>query len=121
MELETKLVIAFVAIFTAVILGIIGFFTFFSIMTPGNGQHTGYVTAVETYGIFWKTSRVYIKTDTQSSQEDMYCIQDVKLLGELKQIQKSNKKVTLEFNSPFIMPNWKCGGETSVITGINND
>ncbi len=32
------------------------------------GEHTGYVTAVEQEGLIWKTWRAYIKTDPQSSQ-----------------------------------------------------
>lgn len=36
---------------------------------PGSGQHVGYVTAVSTD---WDCVRVYIKTDTASTQEDIY-------------------------------------------------
>lgn len=118
MELPEKLAIGFVGLLGLGILGLIVFGIFFNIMTPGSGQHTGYVTATETYGIIWKTSRAYIKTDTQSSQEDKYCVEDPSVLEKLKIAQESKEKVTILYDSPLIMPNWKCGNEDSVIIGI---
>ena len=43
-------------------------------VTTTDGEHTGFVTAVEKNGAFWKTGRVYIKSDLSSSQEDIYCV-----------------------------------------------
>jgi len=118
METEEKLMIGtFITIMTGVIAFVI-FSIFFSLMTPGQGQHTGYITAVETYGIIWDTTRAYVKTDTQSSQEDMYCVQDEEVINQLKKVQESKEKVTIEFKSPLIIPNWKCGDESSVIINI---
>jgi hypothetical protein len=111
--------IGIVIIFPMVIIGLFVFGTFFSFMTPGSGQHTGYITATEKYGVIWKTGRAYVKTDTQSSQEDTYCVQDDSIFVALEKAQESKEKVTIKFASPLIMPNWKCGGESSVIVGIN--
>jgi len=72
----------------------------FYISTPTNGSHTGYVTAVEKNGIIWKTGRVYVKTDTQSSQEDKYCVKDQVIYDELVKAQTNKEKVTLKFSSP---------------------
>lgn len=118
METNEKIIWAIVGLGIFAIIGFSIFLSLFSLMTPGSGQHTGYVTAVETYGIIWKTSRVYVKTDTQSSQEDTYCVQDSKLIEELKKVQESKEKVTLEFSSPLVMPKWKCGNESSVIINV---
>lgn len=114
--METEKII--ITILVAMIVIPLIFLSFFSFMQPGKGQHTGFITSVETYGVIWETTRAYIKTDTQSSQEDKYCVQDESVINNLKTAQELNKKVTIEYSSPFIMPDWKCGGESSVIINI---
>lgn len=104
-----------------IVFGILAipFFTFFSIMQPTEGSHTGYITAVERNGIIWKTGRAYVKTDTQSSQEDNYCVKDPKVYDELVKAQTSKEKVTVKFNAPLVVANWDCGGENAIIYGVD--
>lgn len=83
------------------------------------GEHTGYVTAVEQEGWLWKTWRVYVKTDVSSSQEDKYCVVDESLVSELKGKAKSRELVTVNYSAPFIVWNWECADEPSIVSGIN--
>ena len=61
------------------------------------GEHTGYVTAVVNRGIFFKTMRAYVKTDTQSSQEDAYCVVDPAIYDQLQQYSNTSTHVNLYF------------------------
>jgi hypothetical protein len=85
-----------------------------------DGEHTGFVTATETNGIIFKTNLVYFKTDTESTQEDEYCIIDKDLMEKLREKQLSKEKVTLIYEGFFNVPIYRCswgyGGQ--IITGI---
>ena len=109
----------FIALFVGGFLALMVFSIFFSFFTPTEGSHTGYITAVEKNGIIWKTGRSYVKTDTQSSQEDNYCVRDQKVYNELVEAQTSKEKVTIKFNAPLIVANWDCGGESAIIYEVN--
>ena len=61
------------------------------------GQHTGYVTAVETNGVIFKTHRAYVKSDISSSQEDSYCVIDNAVKQQLEQVSINKEKVTVYF------------------------
>ena len=67
-------------------------------------QHTGIITAVDTSGVFIKSTTVYFKTDAQSSQEDKYCLKDTSIIKELQSAQESKKLVTLEYKK--YISNW---------------
>lgn len=77
--------------------------------TMEDGQHTGYVTAVDTSGIIWKTTEVYFKTDAQSSQEDSYCVIDENVKKQLLEAQKSKRLITLHYDDYFIIGMPLCG------------
>lgn len=64
-----------------------------------NGGHKGYVTAAERTGIFFKIFRVYLKTDTQSSQEDAYCVVDPTVYAELQKLSEQRAHVTVSYLS----------------------
>ena len=98
-----------------VLIALLGFGTISHIGATNSGQHTGYVTAIEKEGIFWKTWRVYIKTDPQSSQEDKYCVEDESLISKLQKMQENRQLVTLDYSSPSIVWAWQCGKEPSII------
>lgn len=89
----------------------------FSVGTPNNGSHTGYVTSVETSGLIFRTNGVYFKTDTQSSQEDKYCATN-EVLDQLKKAQVEKKLITINYKRGFLMPIWECpgGSETEIIS-----
>lgn len=81
----------------------------------GRGEHTGFITATEKHGIIFKTNTVYVKTDTQSSQEDSYCVVDE---GVYKQLQKSSIEkthVNVYFFSWMFAGIKNCGGESDII------
>lgn len=81
----------------------------------GRGEHTGYVTAVETNGIVFKTNRAYLKTDTQSSQEDAYCVSDGAVYSQLQQYAISKTRVNVFYFS-WISPGIAtCQGENAII------
>lgn len=84
----------------------------------GQGQHTGYITAVSTHGVIWKTSRAYVKTDTQSSQEDEYCVIDKDLINNLKQVSETHRQVTLYFTNYLFTSISECSNNAEVITGV---
>lgn len=86
---------------------------------PANsGQHTGYISSVEQEGWIWKTWRVYVKTDPQSSQEDSYCVEDPTVIQELQDAEENRDLVTVTYSAPYIVFNWQCGGESSIINGV---
>lgn len=90
-------------------LGIIGI-TGLHILTS-EGEHVGYITSVEKNGVIYKTWRVYVKTDTQSSQEDSYCVVDEKIIPELKSLAESKSHVTVKYFDWFSKGIKNCGGE----------
>ena len=82
-------------------LGTIVFFGFIVLFVlaaffrlPMNGDHVGYITAVD-QGVF--CTKVYVKTDLSSSQEDIYEVANnsaaMSLLKEARD-NKSNVKLT---------------------------
>lgn len=84
-----------------------------------NGEHTGYVTAVEENGLIFKTPSVYIKTKLDSSQEDRYCIiKDSALIEELRTAAIEEKRITIEFEDWFIRGFTNCS--THDIAVVNN-
>ena len=84
-----------------------------------SGEHTGYVTAVETTGVFWKTGTAYIKTDPQSSQEDAYCIQSPQVYNQLEQYSESRAKVTVDYVDYLSKGIAHCNGEEAMITNVH--
>jgi hypothetical protein len=90
-----------------------------SFHSPTNGEHTGFVTAIENSGYIFHTTSAYFKTNTQSSQEDKYCVTDPVVIDELKQYQESNQNITIEYSNNFLMPFWQCKRtDQSIITGV---
>lgn len=87
--------------------------------STAQGEHTGYVTATQTAGIFWKTNSVFFKTNTTSTQEDQYCVTDPTIFQELQADQQSSKQITMDFSNGHFMPVWDCGnGDESIIISI---
>lgn len=84
-------------------------------LETGRGEHTGYVTAVQKQGIIYKTGRAYVKTDIQSSQEDLYCIVDEEVYTRLQEVSKTKKQVSLKYFSWFSAGVKNCENEGDVI------
>lgn len=88
---------------------------FGSFHSPTSGEHTGYVTAIENTGLIFHTWTVYFKTNTESSQEDRYCVIDTNILDQLKYYQKESLKVTVKYDNGFFVPFWQCKSKDSSV------
>lgn len=111
----------FFIIFVFILVGSFIYLYLFSegfIQTTIDGEHTGTITAVELNGIFFKTYSVYFKSDAQSSQEDIYCVIDKKLIDTLKEKAVNKSKVTISYIDYFIIGQKYCNGEPAIIIGI---
>ena len=113
-----SIIIAALIIIAVLIFGLIDIVGL-HIETTRGGTHTGYVTAIEENGIWFRTTSVYFKTDAMSSQEDRYCLIDKSLIPILQQKEDSKEKVTITFNA-YLAPGWNyCKFEDNgIITGI---
>lgn len=105
-----KLIIVLIVIGVILYLPIFGWHK-----ETADGKHTGYITSVERTGIFFKTFRVYLKTDPQSSQEDSYCVVDPKVYSQLEQLSQQKTQVTVSYFSWLVSGMKNCGGESAVI------
>lgn len=120
MFFEEKL--AAIILLGLIIFGCIGtvlFFTGFHHQIK-SGEHTGYITAVQTEGIIFETASVYVKTEISSSQEDRYCVRitDTELLNQLKVKAETQEKVTVEYIAYLFNGITTCQGEVDIITAI---
>ena len=110
-----------------IIIAIVALLSFVEVLgipyeTTVDGSHTGVITAVETTGIIFKTVTVYVKTDEQSSQEDMYCLIDRSLVPTLKEYEQNKQQVTVYFNNFLIKGLKNCNGEQGgIITGVRTN
>lgn len=86
-----------------------------NIKTRANGEHIGYVTAVEDQGgiIPSNGTTVYVKTELSSSQEDTYCVPDkeVELIEELKQAARDKNNVAISFDGLILTGWFNCTGD----------
>lgn len=86
------------------------------------GQYKGYVTAVERNGAIFKGWNVYLKTELESSQEDMACIDrdNQELINKLKEVQEQKENVTLEYEGMWQYPIGECPRTNWQIINIKN-
>lgn len=110
--------------FIGVIIGLVVlFFLWLLVWVPlfgfnyetGRGEHTGYITAVERGGVFFKTGRAYLKTDTQSSQEDDYCVIDPAVYKQLQEYSTTRQHLNVYFYSLFSAGVAQCNAEGDII------
>ncbi len=82
-----------------VIVGFCIFLSMIRIDTTRDGEHTGFVTAIQKEGLFYKNYTIFFKTDNQSSQEDSYCVQewDGNIADNLRDANKSRQLVTIHY------------------------
>lgn len=118
METETKIGIGVVVVMLLIVVVPVTISAVGIHWNTGEGEHTGYVTAVQKQGVFFKTWRAYVKTETESSQEDTYCIVDPKVVKELQDAAKNKSLVTVSYFSWFAAGWANCQGEGDVISKI---
>ena len=87
--------------------------------SDGAGKHTGYVSAIEQHGFFFQNYNVYVKTDPQSSQEDIYCLDrsQVSLAQKIQQLSTGRKIVIVSYIGARGFLGWgACSGD--MITNV---
>ena len=88
----------------------------------GKGEHMVQATAIETQGILFKTSSVYVKTDISSSQEDKYCVENSVVMKKLEGLAKTRQKFTLNFHTEFFVPPWRCSvDDTAIVDSVSDE
>lgn len=119
MEKEIKIILGFAVAIILVVVFIVGLqMTGLHIQT-GTGKHVGYITSTETIGLFFKTERAYLKTDTQSSQEESYCVIDSKVFNELQSLSEKHAHVEVSYFDWFAKGIAYCDGENGgVISSV---
>lgn len=85
----------------------------------GTGTQKGIVTGVEASGLIWKTGRAYIKTGSDSSKEDAYCVIDKAIYAELMYAAMDSKEVVIHHQSNLVYPVTACNSEGKVIMDID--
>jgi hypothetical protein len=98
------------------IVSIIGIYIYGIHYNTGGGKHIGYISSIETTGIIYKTPRAYFKTSLRSSQEDEYCIENMKLYDKLNALQSEN--ITITYKSYLVNGVKNCSGEAAIITNF---
>lgn len=119
MDTEIKIIVGIGTVIGLFILGwiFIGLVGFH--LETGKGTHVGFITSTETSGVLFKTDRAYIKTDTQSSQEDAYCVVDDNVFADLRKFSESHSRVEVSYFDWFSKGIANCGGEKGgVISGV---
>lgn len=84
----------------------------------GAGDHTGYITSVEKNGVFFKTGTAYLKTSTQATQEDAYCVIDPSVYDQLQADSVSGVHVNVHYHSWFAAGIANCDGEGAIIDSV---
>ncbi len=89
--------------------------------STGQGNHTGFITAIEQQGYFFRNYTVYVKTDNSSSQEDTYCLDRSKtdLADKIKLFSKNRELVSVSFEGVRGFGLGLCSGEQ--ITDVSLD
>ena len=74
-----------------------------AITTSRDGIHVGYITAIDKTGVLWQNYDVYVKTENESSQEDVYCVSrdNVELAEGLRQASINRQRVEVQYHSVF--------------------
>lgn len=117
---ETRGVIAAWIIWVS--LGVIGVVLIFTgVPIPNNeGQYKGYVVAVERNGAIFKGWNVYLKTELESSNEDLACINrsDAELIKQLQEKVNTKENVLLEYRGVIQYAIGECPGSDWMVTKI---
>lgn len=111
---------------------VIGFILFFAVLigapiyigiwglhwNSGTGSQTGFVSATEREGFFFKTNRAYIKPTLESTQEDVYCVIDPEVYTALQAAEVEKRPVRVKHFS-FVEPGaLYCKGEAAIISAV---
>lgn len=111
----------FVIITILIVLGI-GYIYINGIHTQtSQGEHIGFVTAVERNGIFFKTGTAYVKTETDSSQEDSYCFVSADVENKLHKAANSKENVRITYIDWLVRGIRNCDDyDVAIVTDISS-
>lgn len=87
----------------------------------GQGEHVGYVTAVQHIGWPWATWDVFFKTDSASTQEDVYCVrpQHEDIIPSLRAAARDRRLVTITYID-YVNVDWEeCTPSTAAIVKVS--
>lgn len=110
--IESLVILTIIGIVVTVVLSSIG------LNKPNSGQHTGIITAIEQHGFIWRTTRAYVKTSAQSTQEDEYCVTDPTVIAQLQDDAANTREVTVYYSGGLFIWPWQCTGEGSIINAV---
>lgn len=109
----------FIGLFVGFIVAVVLFFfitTFTGLnISTGTGSQVGYVSAVEKTGLIWKTGRLYIKPELESTQEDIYCVKNEELLKELEKTAETKSKIKVKHFSVISAGIANCSAESAIV------
>ena len=105
-------------------LGVVWMFLvgiFISGLGGTDGEYIGYVTTVEhNTNLLWDSDLVYVKTELESSQEDLFCFTD-EVKDQLKKANEDRERVKLHFANNYIMWRSDCNdGGVSIIDSVSS-
>lgn len=119
MSTTQKAPVRLIAAIGIFVLLIIASNLFIAFIGRADGQHQGFVTAVETTGVVFSVDSVYVKTDLATTQEDKYCVTDPAIRAQLDEAMKSKRPVTLKYHNDLIVFAWDCSAyASSIIVGV---
>lgn len=103
-------------IFTLIILPFL--FIFVRLSSLATGERSGYITAIDQRGYFFRNYKLHLKTDNSSSQEDEYCIfrDDEELIKKAQEANKKRGQVLIRYKGVRGIGLGLC--ENAQITGI---
>ena len=117
-DLFDRIVFGFFSLFGVAVLVIIICVLVGIHYETGKGSHVGYITSTEETGLFFKTKRAYVKTDTQSSQEDSYCVIDQTVFSKLQKLSENKAHVEIQYISWITAGIKYCAQEGDIITSV---
>jgi energy-coupling factor transporter transmembrane protein EcfT len=87
------------------------------------GIYKGYVVSVEQTGAIFKGWNVYLKTELESSNEEMACIDrnNQELIDALKEKVKTKENVVLEYEGVWHYKIGECPGSNWKVIKIQNN
>ena len=116
---EKKLLIFTFIVLILIFISFVTLLIFLGNIGASTGKHTGFVTAIEfNENILWNANLVYFKTDTESTQEDIYCVNDEITKLQLEEYSKKKEQITIQYQNPFWFWRSLCNGGVSIITGV---
>lgn len=84
--------------------------------TTRDAEQVGYITAIETNGLIFKADFVYLKSELESSQEEVWCVEDNELFNQLKEIRDKKERVKVYYHDELIY--WPSRCHNGVASGM---